>query len=224
MTHPEKLYEIYRRNLEVLVEQVSSLGFEYAPPHLINRIEDEIKHISEICKKQGFLLPGCVDGAYDILRRTNSTVVPQKGQGLQGSQPADQVCFDAFLSYSSCDAEEVRSLVRHLKDKGIRVWFDEEQIRLGDLVTLKVEEGLRRSTYVLACLTTNFLESKWCRAEYGSMLNREITKGETRVIPVVLGDFDADCLFPLLYDKQRVDVRTPDGFQRLVQIIKEGGY
>jgi beta-lactamase class D len=42
--------------------------------------------------------------------------------------------YDVFLSYSSKDRKVVRQLAKRLKKDGVRVWFDEWEIKPGDSV------------------------------------------------------------------------------------------
>ena len=53
--------------------------------------------------------------------------------------------FDVFLSHSSKDKTVVRELAERLRGDGVRVWFDEWELRPGDSVPAKIEEGLERS-------------------------------------------------------------------------------
>ena len=57
---------------------------------------------------------------------------------------------DVFLSHSSKDKEVVRAVAERLRADGLRVWFDEWEIRPGDSIPAKIEEGLEHSR-VLAC-------------------------------------------------------------------------
>ena len=47
--------------------------------------------------------------------------------------------YDVFLGHSSKDKAVVRLLAEHLKKDGIRVWFDEWEIRPGDSIPSKIE-------------------------------------------------------------------------------------
>jgi len=53
--------------------------------------------------------------------------------------------FDVFLSHSSKDKIVVRGLAGQLRADGLRVWLDEWEIKLGDSIPAKIEEGLEHS-------------------------------------------------------------------------------
>ncbi len=57
--------------------------------------------------------------------------------------------FDVFLSHSSKDKAIVRALAARLKRDGLRVWFDEWEIRLGDSIPSMVDHGLEHSNYLI---------------------------------------------------------------------------
>jgi hypothetical protein len=47
-----------------------------------------------------------------------------------------------FISYSKQDQVIARRLVQDLHAKGISVWFDEDEIRPGDLIVERITEAL----------------------------------------------------------------------------------
>jgi hypothetical protein len=68
---------------------------------------------------------------------------------------ANEFQFDVFLSHSAKDKAVVRELAARLKQDGVRVWLDEEQIKPGDSIPAKIEDGLEHSR-VLACPAVAF--------------------------------------------------------------------
>ncbi len=54
--------------------------------------------------------------------------------------------WDLFISHASEDKEEVaRPLAQLLKDEGLSVWLDEQELVLGDSLRRKLDEGLSKS-------------------------------------------------------------------------------
>src|ERR1019366_1838948 len=53
--------------------------------------------------------------------------------------------FDVFLSHSAKDKAVVRDVAARLKQDGVRVWLDAEQIKPGDSIPAKIETGLPHS-------------------------------------------------------------------------------
>ena len=62
---------------------------------------------------------------------------------------ADKFSYDVFLSHNSKDKPRVRKLAERLKQAGLRVWFDEWNIKPGEIISLKVDEGLDQSRVLL---------------------------------------------------------------------------
>ena len=58
--------------------------------------------------------------------------------------------FDVFLSHSSKDKGLVREVAERLRKDGVKVWFDAWEIKPGDSIPAKIEEGLEHSGGVCA--------------------------------------------------------------------------
>lgn len=131
--------------------------------------------------------------------------------------------FRVFLSHSSADKGAVIKVLETFKNSKIPYWIDHEQIKFGDGIVGKIEEGLRSSRYVVVCLSKNLASSGWCRAEYSPILYREFS-GNTarRVIPLSLdGSSDSDAVPLLLSDKMRADVTNPTSFAAFMKFLRE---
>jgi TIR domain len=58
---------------------------------------------------------------------------------------ADDFAYDVFLSHSSKDKTIVCGVAERLRKDGLRVWLDDWEIRVGDSIPAKIEEGLEQS-------------------------------------------------------------------------------
>ncbi len=96
--------------------------------------------------------------------------------------------YDVFLSYSSKDKSVVRELAKRLKTDGLRVWFDEWEIRPGDMIGKKIEEGLESSRVLVLAMSQNTFGSEWAALESGTFQFRDPTNKERRFIPLRLDD------------------------------------
>lgn len=128
--------------------------------------------------------------------------------------------FDVFLSHSSKDKDQVRNLVHRLRNEGVSVWFDEEQIEHGDNFVRKIEHGLSASRYILLALSNASVKSNWVGVEYQSTFVIEIEQSSTRVIPVLLEPIKRDEMPRLLLSKRCVDLSKVNEFRRLVGRVK----
>lgn len=99
---------------------------------------------------------------------------------------SDEFRFDVFLSHSTNDKPVVRELVTRLKKDGVRVWLDEEQVRPGDNILAKIEEGLEQSRVLVLCMSANAFGSDWTQLEAGTFRFRDPVNKSRRFIPLRL--------------------------------------
>jgi DNA-binding beta-propeller fold protein YncE len=100
----------------------------------------------------------------------------------------DSFSYDVFLSHNSKDKSKVRRLAERLRAAGLRVWFDEWIIQAGDIIALKVDEGLEQSRVLLLCLSPAALASGWVALERSTAVHRDPANAGRRFIPLLLGD------------------------------------
>ena len=81
---------------------------------------------------------------------------------------ADEFTYDVFLSHSSKDKAVVRAVAERLRADGVRVWLDDREIRPGDSIPAKIEEGLEHSRVLVFCVTANTFGSDWAQSETGT--------------------------------------------------------
>lgn len=133
--------------------------------------------------------------------------------------------WDLFISHASEDKASVaRPLAAILSKQGLRVWFDELSLTLGDSLRRKIDQGLAESRFGLVVLSKAFFSKEWPKRELDGLVAREI--GEFKVIlPVWHGVTHADvCQFsPTLADK--LAANTGDGLKtigaRIANAIKQ---
>src|SRR5689334_8449877 len=116
----------------------------------------------------------------------------------------DQVLYDVFVSYSSKDKRLVRNIAQQLRVDGLRVWFDEWEIRPGDHIQRQISDGLNRSRVLVLCISANLSESDWAQFEASTVLFRDPLNRDRRFIPLRLDDSPIkSALAPFLYIRWR---------------------
>lgn len=123
-----------------------------------------------------------------------------------------------FISHSSKDKEFARGLAHALRKRNVDVWLDQERIHFGDSIPAKISEGLASSDVVLILVSSNFIKSSWCRAEYEPILSKEINDDRVYVIPVRLDDSE---LPPMLSAKLYVDFTQGIDEDRIQRLCNE---
>lgn len=111
--------------------------------------------------------------------------------------------YDVFISHATADKTEfILPLVSCLEAKGIKYCPHSIEVTWGDSITMKINEGLRLSEFVLICLSKNFLARTWPESEMGSALAIQNSSGIKRVLPLILNSKNEVLeKYPLLADK-----------------------
>ena len=95
-----------------------------------------------------------------------------------------QASFDVFISHASEDKDAfVRPLAAELTRLGLRVWYDEATLTLGDSLRQKIDEGLSSSTYGAVILSPAFFAKNWPKAELDALFEREMA-GQKVILPI----------------------------------------
>jgi len=113
---------------------------------------------------------------------------------------------DVFLCHASEDKSSiVEPMKLALEQARISYWYDRAELKWGDSLTGRVNEGLRSSKFVIVVLTKTFLGKHWPQRELYAALNLEASSREVRVLPLLAGTMleRTEILkeFPLLNDK-----------------------
>jgi hypothetical protein len=127
-----------------------------------------------------------------------------------------------FISHSSKDKPFVRKLVAALKKHQLNVWFDEQEIKVGDSIVSSISGGLKDSDYLVAVLSKASVASPWVRTELSSALMDQISNQGTAVLPVLIEDCDIPTLLrDRLYADFRHDFKA--GLAKLLAVLKQEG-
>jgi len=126
-----------------------------------------------------------------------------------------------FVAYAHKDKDKARELAEELKEHGLRVWFDEFNIKPGDSIRSKIDEGLSTSGYLVALLSKSSIESNWTQKEFKMALERENLGKWPKVIPVLIEETE---LPEYIKDKMYLDIREDlkGSIDKLIKTIKLG--
>ncbi len=96
----------------------------------------------------------------------------------------EMIGYDAFISHASEDKSSiVRPLAKSLTKLGLRVWYDEFELRIGDSLRESIDKGLVNSRYGIVILSKAFFSKNWPKYELNGLTSREI-EGEKVILPV----------------------------------------
>lgn len=100
----------------------------------------------------------------------------------------DDYLYDVFVSHSSRDKAIVRAVAEKLREDGLRVWFDAWEIRPGDSIPSRIDEGLEYSRVLVLFMSANAFGSDWAQLESQTFRFRDPLNRERRFIPLKLDD------------------------------------
>jgi small GTP-binding protein len=102
---------------------------------------------------------------------------------------ADDFKYDVFLSHSSKDKADVRPIAERLQEDGLRVWFEDWELRPGDSIPAKIEEGLEHSRVLVLCMSVHAFGSDWAQLEAGTFRFRDPLNKDRHFVPLRLDEF-----------------------------------
>lgn len=112
--------------------------------------------------------------------------------------------WNIFLSHASEDKDAfARPLYERLTAMGLRVWFDEAEMLLGDSVTRKISDGLKESEFGVLLISQKYLsKGNWTDKEFQAIHTLENT-ARKKILPILIDVTPTELarLAPLLADK-----------------------
>lgn len=94
--------------------------------------------------------------------------------------------YDVFVSHAWEDKEDfVDEFVQALTALDIKVWYNKRQIKWGDSMRERIDDGLKKSRFGVAVLSPNYIaENKyWTKAELDGLFQLESVNGKT-LLPI----------------------------------------
>ena len=92
--------------------------------------------------------------------------------------------YDLFISHASEDKEDfVRPLAETLENLGVKVWYDEFTLKVGDSLRKSIDHGLAKSRFGTVILSSSFCSKNWTQYELDSMVAREMD-GHKMILPI----------------------------------------
>jgi len=101
--------------------------------------------------------------------------------GADGQQRKD---YDVFISHASEDKDSVvRPLAHALRDGGLEVWYDEFELKIGDSLRRKIDDGLAHSRFGIVVLSRSFISKGWTNYELDGLVTRAVD-GSQVLLPI----------------------------------------
>lgn len=216
---PDRIKGVHERNMEdvrfYLNGQQSQIQSEQAG--LEQRIKAAIANRRDRLKRHDNLAD-----VFGIPLKTGDVKPDQQNQlskatqGYVQKEHGEAHHWDVFISHAWEDKEEIaRPLADALISKGLKVWFDEFTLKVGDSLRRSIDKGLAKSRYGIVIISPSFLSKEWPQKELDGLLARE-SEGHKVILPI-WHMADAALLrqhSPLLAD--RVATNSSSGLEKVV--------
>ncbi|MBQ8093717.1 MAG: DUF1883 domain-containing protein [Clostridia bacterium] len=92
--------------------------------------------------------------------------------------------YDVFISHASEDKDAVvRPLAVALREKGVSVWYDEFELKIGDSLRRKIDQGLSKSRFGIVVISRSFIKKGWTNYELDGLMTKAIS-GQQVLLPI----------------------------------------
>ncbi|XP_039166183.1 disease resistance protein RUN1-like [Eucalyptus grandis] len=149
------------------------------------------------------------DSIYEV---SSSSTSPHVGDYKGGTKGLKGNEYDVFLSFRGEDTRKgfTDYLYTSLVEKGIRVFRDDNELRVGEKIGPELLCSIRQSTILIPIISENYAFSKWCLRELAQMLKCKRSRQQI--------------VWPIFYKVKPSQVRHLKGrFEDAIKAHKENG-
>jgi len=156
-----------------------------------------------------------MDASADAGREIEAATAVLRGKTAVLRGKEDVAEYDVFLSYNRRDKEAVRSIAWQLRNRGLRPWMDEGQLRPGFLWQPELEEIIARVPAAAVIIGAQL--GAWQTREIYTFIDQSVSR-DCVIVPVLLADANTADLPVFLKGLTWVNlaVKEPDPIDQLV--------
>jgi nucleotide-binding universal stress UspA family protein len=148
-----------------------------------------------------------MDASADAGREIEAATAVLRGKTAVLRGKEDVAEYDVFLSYNWRDKDTVRSIAGQLRNRGLRPWMDERQLRPGFLWQPELEEIIARVP--AAAVVIGAQRGPWQTREIHAFIQQSVSRG-CAIVPVLLPDANTADLPVFLQGLTWVDLAVPE--------------
>ena len=123
-----------------------------------------------------------------------------------------------FICHASEDKPFVDLLAKALDEQVVGHWYDKREIKVGDSIVEKINDGLSDATHLIVVLSAASVKKPWVKREMSASLMRQLGDRSIKLLPILR----EDCVIPpLLADIKYADFRADFdcGFANLIDSL-----
>ncbi|KAK7274819.1 hypothetical protein RIF29_15918 [Crotalaria pallida] len=130
---------------------------------------------------------------------TNPTPSSSSYSSFSSSSSSSEWTYDVFLSFRGADTRFgfTGNLSKALRDKGIRTFVDDQELRKGEEISPSLVNAIRNSRIIIVVFSKNYASSPFCLEELVNIMDCLNHKGS--------------CVWPVFYEVEPSDVRHLKG-------------
>jgi len=99
-------------------------------------------------------------------------------------QVQQQRVWDVFVSHASEDKAEIASpLTKALQELGVSVWLDVLELKIGNSLRRRIDDGLAHSRFGVVILSRDFFAKNWPQYELDGLVTRTVSGGQS-ILPI----------------------------------------
>ena len=112
------------------------------------------------------------------------STVPSLVRSSDTNEDGVTIDYDVFISHASEDKDTVvRPLANALLQRGLKVWYDEFELKIGDSLRRKIDKGLANSRFGIVVLSRSFIRKGWTNYELDGIISKAVS-GEQVMLPI----------------------------------------
>lgn len=148
-----------------------------------------------------------MDASADAGREIEAATAVLRGKTAVLRGEEDVAEYDVFLSYNWRDKDAVRSIAQQLRNRGLRPWMDERQLRPGLPWQPELEEIIARVPAAAVIIGAQI--GPWQMREIQAFIQQSVSRG-CAIVPVLLPDADTAGLTVFLQGLTWVKLAVPE--------------
>ena len=127
--------------------------------------------------------------------------------------------YSVFLSHRSTDKKFVRQVADEIKSRGVRIWFDEENLIPSQSLVEEISCALGKMTHFILFWSIDCVGARWVEREMNSGISQLINHN----IPLIIVRLDNTPIPPIISDIYRIEsigAKPKDVGRRIVDSIE----
>jgi len=191
------------------------VGFAITSPEEDRKRLSRIRRVFLPCVEQGLLHDPIIarpkrgesteDGAgfpLSLAGQPNALICEAIAPALAAFRQLARRQIRLFICHASEDKPVALQFAEYVKSHGADVWLDQWEIKVGDSIVQKINDGLQQATHLAVLFSAKSVTKPWVRREMSSALMRQLADNSITLIPLLI----EDCEIPAIVR----DVRYAD--------------